>query len=466
MGRRTGGLRLAHAAARGATIGNRRAPCRGRRGRAGQGDLDASTRRAAAAAGRRGPSQGPQHRPAGARDRTGRDGGRRAPDADRPAPSPAAASPLEIGRELFARQWTPNDPRSHGGDGLGPVYNATSCLACHFLGGSGGAGPADVNVTLIVPGPKGFISSDSRRQPAEFNEIAINRPVNGPAEWERLLPGLREAPGVVLHHFGVDPSYGALRSALLELANDPIWKDIYELPEAAEEKLARRNTPPLFGAGLIDSVPDAVLLHLAKRRHPSTIRGRVRHLKDGRIGRFGWKAQAATLDEFVRGACANELGLEVPGNHQAASPFGRAADPRGPDLTRSECDALVAYIRSLPAPAARARPVRRSAPRSRRVARRSRLSAAPSVTSPTSGRSAGSTATSCCTTWGRRWPPRGKATAASRDNAKSTLRRPMPASGGRRRCGAWPTRPRTSTTDERRPSRRRSPRTRATPRWP
>ena len=90
----------------------------------------------AAAAGRRGPSQGPQHRPAGARDRTGRDGGAPAPvDADRPAPSPAAASPLEIGRELFARQWTPNDPRSHGGDGLGPVYNATSCLACHFLGG-------------------------------------------------------------------------------------------------------------------------------------------------------------------------------------------------------------------------------------------------------------------------------------------------------------------------------------------
>ena len=156
-------------------------------------------------------------------------------------------------------------------------------------------------------------------------------------------------------------------------------------------------------------------------------------------------------------------GITRPPRPSAAPP-----NPRGPDLTRSECNALVAYIRSLPAPAARA-PSGAAEPRRDRGGspgvrgcRLRRVSP-----SPTSGRSArGSTATSCCTTWGRRWPPRGKATAASRDNAKSTLRRPMPASGGRRHCGAWPTRPRTSTTDERTPSRRQSPRTGATPRWP
>ena len=45
------------------------------------------------------------------------------------------------GAELFMKEWAPGEPSRHGGDGLGPVYNDTSCVACHNLGGVGGAGP-------------------------------------------------------------------------------------------------------------------------------------------------------------------------------------------------------------------------------------------------------------------------------------------------------------------------------------
>src|SRR5262249_62418418 len=38
------------------------------------------------------------------------------------------------GRELFEREWLPGDSRAHGGDGLGPVYNDRSCVACLNLG--------------------------------------------------------------------------------------------------------------------------------------------------------------------------------------------------------------------------------------------------------------------------------------------------------------------------------------------
>ena len=44
------------------------------------------------------------------------------------------------GEEIFRREWLPNDPRSHGGDGLGPVFNDSSCVACHNQGGIGGGG--------------------------------------------------------------------------------------------------------------------------------------------------------------------------------------------------------------------------------------------------------------------------------------------------------------------------------------
>src|ERR1700678_3386651 len=56
---------------------------------------------------------------------------------------------VAVGYEIFNREWLPNDPRSHGGDGLGPVYNDTSCVACHNSGGSGGAGPVSKNIDIL-----------------------------------------------------------------------------------------------------------------------------------------------------------------------------------------------------------------------------------------------------------------------------------------------------------------------------
>src|SRR5580700_5348849 len=86
------------------------------------------------------------------------------PTATDPAPvvastgTPAATEPgadideetLERGKELFTREWVAGDRRSHAGDGLGPVYNAQSCAACHRLGGVGGAGSNETNVSLVT----------------------------------------------------------------------------------------------------------------------------------------------------------------------------------------------------------------------------------------------------------------------------------------------------------------------------
>src|SRR5215831_3833174 len=70
-------------------------------------------------------------------------GGARA-DTGTSKPDPVAA-----GYEIFNREWLPNDPRGHGGDGLGPVYNDSSCVACHNAGGSGGAGPVNKNIDIL-----------------------------------------------------------------------------------------------------------------------------------------------------------------------------------------------------------------------------------------------------------------------------------------------------------------------------
>ena len=59
------------------------------------------------------------------------------------------AASLAAARELFLRDRHAGDPRRHGGDGLGPYYNATSCVACHGLEAPAGRGRPETNVDLL-----------------------------------------------------------------------------------------------------------------------------------------------------------------------------------------------------------------------------------------------------------------------------------------------------------------------------
>jgi CxxC motif-containing protein (DUF1111 family) len=334
------------------------------------------------------------------------------------AADPPAADPAALGRELFARTWRPDDPRCHGGDGLGPVYNAASCLDCHSLGGPGGAGAVDHNVELAsgigyTLSPIGSMAILNRLLgQTEAPDMVFVDP--DPADMVRIHPGFRDATSTVLHRFGVEPAYDRWRATFrsksrpvpaLPTSSFPersvrgqrsnrfsrpdstarfpsrekravTSRDVFYLsdrqcrpfePVTAADRaelrvcldkigakhvafgITARNPPPLFGTGLIDGLADAELEKVARQQPPST-RGRVHRLEDGRIGRFGWRAQVASLEDFVLSACANELGLEVPGHHQAVSPQAPDAQARGLDLTDEECAALVDYVRSLPRP--------------------------------------------------------------------------------------------------------------------
>src|SRR5262245_9628208 len=61
---------------------------------------------------------------------------------------------VQEGEKLFMHEWTPNDPLTPSGDGLGPVFNATSCVACHHQGGVGGSGGVQHNVTTFTVRPE------------------------------------------------------------------------------------------------------------------------------------------------------------------------------------------------------------------------------------------------------------------------------------------------------------------------
>src|SRR5262245_44213823 len=61
----------------------------------------------------------------------------------------AAKAMVEAGGELFKHAFEVGTPFIPGGDGLGPMYNAVSCAACHQQAATGGAGPIDANAAML-----------------------------------------------------------------------------------------------------------------------------------------------------------------------------------------------------------------------------------------------------------------------------------------------------------------------------
>jgi len=308
------------------------------------------------------------------------------------APSPENDKELlERGQELFSREWIAGDPRSHAGDGLGPVYNAQSCAACHRLRGIGGAGNNETNVSLVTV----FVSEKFEGMITGFLPEHPLPPANGPKKFVRggkpgreielempsqeelvkIHPILLTQPSFPLHRFGAGSEFAQWRASIF-----PKDETRFERPNnQGSNRLhssgrltlieSRRNTPPLFGAGLIDAIPDRVLEEVAADQEQAAagapppsgltlnevqpVRGRVARRKDGRACRFGWKAGVANLREFTLQACSSELGLEVPGFARAAPPWKSGDKAPGVDLTSAQVDALTGFVASLPRPRVR-----------------------------------------------------------------------------------------------------------------
>ncbi len=291
--------------------------------------------------------------------------GRRGTTPTRQSALPPVVDPeaLHKGRALFERDWMQSGPLpGTSGDGLGPMSNAASCVACHKAGAPGGAAPNDGNVDLLslVPSPSQLARSD-------FEARAMN-----------VHPGFsKSVTSVILHRQmavagdprKTDNRYDGWRYRLLASGTRR------ELSRANPNgiiggirvRFSQRNTPPLFGAGLIDAIPDHLLVAIAdeqREHHPGTA-GRIARAAGGSVGRFGWRGQVAHLHDFVLAACANELGLEVPGNRQPPrisfqdddASLGKAYFSReeqrkaADDLSEEQCRALTTFVGGLLPPA-------------------------------------------------------------------------------------------------------------------
>lgn len=121
-------------------------------------------------------------------------------------------------------------------------------------------------------------------------------------------------------------------------------------PEA--DVVSLRNAMSLRGAGVLDTIAlGDVLANMATE--PPAVRGRPNVLEDGRMGKFGWKADVATLVEFMGLAFRNEMGLTNPFQPRDEV-RGCAANATSPEVDALALQAAAKFLNTLdpPAPAA------------------------------------------------------------------------------------------------------------------
>jgi CxxC motif-containing protein (DUF1111 family) len=178
--------------------------------------------------------------------------------------------------------------------GLGPVFNFNSCGGCHAQPAAGGVGPVPnpqiavatlMGATNVVPP---FITSNGPVREARFIRNPDGTPDGGVHDLFTIA-GRSDAPNCQL----AQPDFAAAIAA-----NNIIF----------------RIPTPVFGAGLVENVPDAGLqasvTNLSHLRSSLGISGHFNTSgNDGTITRFGWKAQNKSLLIFAGEAYNVEMGV-------------------------------------------------------------------------------------------------------------------------------------------------------------
>jgi CxxC motif-containing protein (DUF1111 family) len=273
----------------------------------------------------------------------------------------AEAARFAIGNSFFRRNWVEAPASTGARDGLGPHFIARSCGGCHVQDGRGappterGEAPVALLLRLSVPGtgPHGNVVPD---------------PVYGDQLNNAAIQGVRPEGRIVITH---TPQRGRFADGTPYTLRRPHYR-ITEPgygPLAKDVLIGPRIAPQLPGVGLIEAIPDAEILKNAadQATAPGPVKGRVNRVWDAllqaeRIGRFGWKANVATLAHQTAGAFLGDMGITSAVHPQEACTPAQQdclAAPRGGQDGAPEIDARtfgdVVFYQATLAPAARRR---------------------------------------------------------------------------------------------------------------
>ena len=265
-----------------------------------------------------------------------------------------------IGNSFFKRNWVEAPASTKARDGLGPHFIARSCGGCHVTDGRGappdlakGEQPVSLLLRLSIPGVGahgGVVPEPAYGD--QFNNFAVQ---NVKPEGKVVI-AYREVPG----KFADGEAYTLLAPSYTfrDLGYGPMAKDLLVSPRVA---------PQIIGVGLLEAIPESEILANARdqARRGDAIKGVTNTVWDapsGRMmtGRFGWKANVATIAHQTAGAFNGDIGITSPVfPEEACTPVQKdcLAAPRGAHGKDTEIDPKtfgdVVFYQATLAPSAR-----------------------------------------------------------------------------------------------------------------
>jgi CxxC motif-containing protein (DUF1111 family) len=261
-----------------------------------------------------------------------------------------------VGNNFFNDNWVTAPASTEGRDGLGPLFNAQSCSSCHFRDGRAqppldDADPERGLLLRISVLDDGGDPQPHRTMGGQLQDRAIRGvPPEGSVRISR-----QEQPGTY--------DDGTAYSLLVPT---------YEVVDANGQPIdgllvSPRIAPAVFGVGLLEGVPADDILEAADPddNDGDGISGRANLVPDplepgsgSVLGRFGWKASVASVEEQNAGAFAADIG--ITSSLRPDQPCTRLqpdclAAPNGgdPELDDSKLDQVTFYTRTLAVPGRR-----------------------------------------------------------------------------------------------------------------
>ena len=227
-----------------------------------------------------------------------------------------------VGNGLFRKDWVSSPSSTQASDGLGPLFNARSCQACHVKDGRGtvpGFDPLErgdaVALLLRIAVPAEAGAPDNNVTEGEL--ASLPDPVYGHQIQNFAVPGLKAEGDFQVSYEPIEVALAGGETATLMAPTYRVGNPGYG-PLHPQARISPRLAPPMIGLGLLEAIHEAdILANAAAEDKPDGVSGRVNWVTDlatgsRAIGRFNWKAGQPTVGQQGAVAFSQDMGLSTP----------------------------------------------------------------------------------------------------------------------------------------------------------
>ncbi|MDX8440340.1 di-heme oxidoredictase family protein [Mesorhizobium sp. VK3E] len=226
---------------------------------------------------------------------------------------------FKLGNALFRKNWVSSPSSTQASDGLGPLFNERACQNCHLKDGRGRPPEGSVSATsMFLRLARDAGSAEEKAALADHKVLNFPDPVYGAQLQDLAVPGLRGEGRMRVDYSEEKVTLGDGTAVSLRKPRYSVENLGYG-PLDPRTTLSPRLTPPMIGLGLIEQIAPADILAHADPddRDGDGISGRPNIVRDElsgavTLGRFGWKAQTASIRQQAADAFAGDIGISTP----------------------------------------------------------------------------------------------------------------------------------------------------------